>query len=78
MGHDSKLKMAAKTIHMTSSPEPQSRLGLFFAGSIWGTSLYKKKLKSFRLDNRQALIRWAKIGENDTKFPIHEPFELES
>ena len=48
MGHDLKFKMAAmpiymvKTIQMTSSPEPPGGFGLYFAGSIWGTSLYKK------------------------------------
>ena len=56
-----------KTIQMTSSPEPPGGFGLYFAGSIWGTSLYKI-----------ALIGWGKVGKNDVKFPIHEPFELES
>ena len=46
MGHDLKFKLAAmpiynKTIQMTSNPEPTGRLGLYFAGSIWDTSLYK-------------------------------------
>ena len=31
-----------KTIQMTSSPEPPGGFGLYFAGSIWDTSLYKK------------------------------------
>ena len=35
-------------------------------------------LKSFRLDHKQALIGWGKVWKNDAKFPIHEPFELES
>ena len=30
-----------KTIYMPSYPEPPSRLGWYFTGSIWGTSLYK-------------------------------------
>ena len=30
-----------KTIQTTSSPEPPGGFGLYFAGSIWGTSLYK-------------------------------------
>ena len=37
-----------------------------------------KWLKSFRSDHKQALIGWGKVGKNDIKFPIHEPFELES
>ena len=38
----------------------------------------KKKLKSFQLDHKQASSGWVKVGENDAKFLIHEPFELES
>ena len=46
MGHDLKFKMAAmpiygKIIQMTSSQKPTGRLGWYFAGSIWDTSLYK-------------------------------------
>ena len=67
-----------KTIQMTSSPEPTGGFGLYFAGSIWGTSLYIKKLKSFRSDHKQALIGLGKVGKNNAKLPIHEPFELES
>ena len=37
-----------------------------------------KWLNSFRSDHKQALIGWGKVGKNDIKFPIHEPFELES
>ena len=37
-----------------------------------------KRLKFFRLDYKQALSWWGKVGKNDAKFPIHEPFELES
>ena len=36
------------------------------------------ELKSFRSDYKQALIGWGKVGKNDAKFPIHEPFEIES
>ena len=32
----------------------------------------------FGSDHKQALIGWGKVGKNDAKFPIHEPFELES
>ena len=66
-----------KTIQMTSSPEPPGRFGQYSAGSIWGTSLYKIA-KIVRWDHKQALIGWGKVGKNDAKFPIHEPFELES
>ena len=46
MGHDLKFKMAAmpiygKNIQVTSSPETPGGFGLYFAGSIWDTSLYK-------------------------------------
>ena len=37
-----------------------------------------KYIKSFWSDYKQALIGWGKVGKNDAKFPIHEPFELES
>ena len=40
--------------------------------------LYIKQLESFWSDHKQALIGWGKVGKNDAKFPIHEPFELES
>ena len=30
-----------KTIQKYSSPEPPGGFGWYFAGSIWGTSLYK-------------------------------------
>ena len=66
-----------KIIQMTSTPEPLGRLGCYFAGSIWDTSLYKK-VKSFQLDHKQASSGWGKVGKNDAKFPIHEHFELES
>ena len=44
--HDLKFKWPpcpymVKTIRMTSSPEPPGGLGLYFAGSLWGTSQYK-------------------------------------
>ena len=42
-----------------------------------GTLLYKIS-KLFRLDHKQALSGWGKVWKNDAKFPIHEPFELES
>ena len=82
MGHDLKFKMAAmpiymvKNIQMTSSPEPPGGFGLYFARSIWDTSLYKIA-KPFRSGHKQALIGWGKVGENDAKFPIHDAFELE-
>ena len=66
-----------KTIQMTSSPEPPGRFGLYFAGSMWDTSLYKIA-KIIRSDHKQALIGWGKVGKKDAKYPIHEPFELES
>ena len=37
-----------------------------------------KHLKLFRSDHKQASSGWGKDGKNDAKFPIHEPFELES
>ena len=37
-----------------------------------------KELKLFLLDYKQALSGLGKVGKNDAKFPIHEPFELES
>ena len=44
----------------------------------YGTPRYIKQLKSFQLDHKQALNGWGKFGKNYAKFPIHEPFELES
>ena len=44
----------------------------------YGAPYYIKKLKSFRSDHKQASSGWGKIGKNDAKFPIHEPFKLES
>ena len=32
----------------------------------------------FWLYHKQALSGWGKVGKNDAKFPIHEPFELDS
>ena len=29
-------------------------------------------------NNKQASSGWGNFGKNDAKFPIHEPFELES
>ena len=66
-----------KTIQMTSTPEPPGRLGRYFAASN-GTPRYIKWLKSFQLNHKQASSGWGKIEKNDAKFPIHEPFELES
>ena len=37
-----------------------------------------QKLKSFRLDHKQALSGWGEVGKNDANTPMHEPFELES
>ena len=31
-----------------------------------------------QLDHKQASSGWGKLGKNDAKFLIHEPFELES
>ena len=44
----------------------------------YGAPRHIKKLKSFWLDYKQALSGWDKVGKNYAKFPIHEPFELES
>ena len=44
----------------------------------YGAPRHIKKLKSFRSDYKQALSGWGKVEKNDAKFPIHEPFELES
>ena len=38
----------------------------------------KKQLKSFPSDHKQASSGWGKVGKNDAKFRIHEPFDLES
>ena len=55
--------MAAMPIYgknHTTSPESPSRFGLYFAGSILGTSL-NKELKSFRSDHVQTLYGWGKF-----------------
>ena len=44
----------------------------------YGAPHYIIKLKSFRLDYKQASSGWGKVGKTDAKFLIHEPFELES
>ena len=80
--YDSKFKVAAMPIcGKKRSNDFFSRttvpIRLIFCISIWGTLLYKM-LKSLRSDHKQTLSGWGKVGKNDTKFPIHEPFELES
>ena len=51
---------------------------LIFCMKHMGHLAIKKWLKSFRLDHKQASSGWGKVGKNDAKFPIHEPFNLES
>ena len=53
--------------------------------SLWETARYRlkyclkgplnpKQPTSFRSDHKQASSGWGKIGKNDAKFRIHEPF----
>ena len=80
MGHDSKFKMAAMPIYGRNSSNDFSKttrqIRLIFCRKAYRAPPYIKQL--FWLDHKQALSGWGKIGENDAKFPIHEPFELES
>ena len=66
-----------KTIQMTSSPEPPGGLGCILQ-EAYGKPLYIKQLKSFQSDHKQTSSGRGKVGKNDAKFLIHEPFELES
>ena len=82
MGHDLKFKMAAMPIYCTNSSNNFSKttrqIRLIFCRKANGAPPYIKSLKLFWLDHKQALSGWGKVGKNDAKFPIHEPFELES
>ena len=82
MGHDLKFKMAAMPIYGKNHsndfyPRTYRPIRLIFCRKHMG-HLAIKKLKSFQLDHKQASSGWGKVGKNDAKFPIHEPFDLES
>ena len=83
MGHDLKFKMAAMPIYSKNHsndflPQNYQAYKADILQEAYGTPLYIKQLKSFRSDYKQTLIGWGKVWKNDAKFPIHEPFELES
>ena len=58
----------------SSSPEPPGGLGDILQEAY----VAPPYIKWFRSDHKQASSGWGKIGENDAKFQMHEPFELES